>query len=67
MCTIHEEIETSNNMLQVRHHALMNKLINKHGLLVPLVDLVREGYQNIQNALVRLGVYVRDKLVVPLA
>jgi hypothetical protein len=67
MCTIHEEIETLNNMLQVRHHALMNKLINKHGLLVPLVDLVREGYQNIQNALVRLGVYVRDKLVVPLA
>jgi hypothetical protein len=67
MCTIHEEIETSNNMLQVRHHALMNKLINKHGLLIPLVDLVREGYQNIQNALVRLGVYVRDKLVVPLA
>lgn len=67
MCTIHEEIETLNNMLQVRHHALMNKLINKHGLLIPLVDLVREGYQNIQNALVRLGVYVRDKLVVPLA
>jgi hypothetical protein len=51
MCTIHEEIETSNNMLQVRHHALMNKLINKHGLLIPLVDLVREGYQTFRTLL----------------
>ena len=44
----------------------MEQLLNELGLLIPLVDLVEEGLQNILNSLVWLGLDVSNQFVVPL-
>ena len=46
--------------------ASMEQLLNELGLLIPLVDLVEEGLQNILNSLVWLGLDVSNQFVVPL-
>ena len=46
--------------------ASMEQLLNELGLLIPLVDLVEEGLQNILNGLVWLGPDVSNQLVVAL-
>ena len=44
----------------------MEQPLNELGLLIPLVDLVEEGLQNILNGLVWLGPDVSNQLVVAL-
>lgn len=44
----------------------MDPLLQDLGLLVPLVDLVKEGFQNSLDCLVRLGLNVGNQLVVTL-
>jgi hypothetical protein len=70
-------MKTQNNIVQItRPHqssivirlmqASMEQLVDDLGLLVPLVDLVKEGLQNSLDCLARLGLDVGNQLVVTL-
>lgn len=75
-CTVQQENEntkqhsTNYSTASIKYsnlmQASMEQLLHDLGLLVPLVDLVKEGLQNSLNCLARLGLDVGNQLVVTL-